>query len=112
MTMTGHAMSRAIVPREQVAERLAVAPGVLIRYESLGLVRAVRSGTEEGYGPEEIRRAWTIVSLQRDLGINLAGVEAILKLRAHLDELHRRLDQLAHEWHEALEARGEPGDFD
>ena len=37
-------------------------------------------------GPAEIRRIWTIVSYQRDLGINLAGVEAILKLRDHMDE--------------------------
>ena len=45
----------------------------------------------EGYGPAEIRRVWTIVSCQRDLGINLAGVEVVLRLRDHLEDVHRRL---------------------
>jgi MerR family transcriptional regulator/heat shock protein HspR len=48
-----------------------------------------------GYGPSEIRRLWSILSLQRDLGVNLAGVEAIMRLRAHFDELHRCLSDLA-----------------
>ncbi|HMB05555.1 MAG TPA: MerR family transcriptional regulator, partial [Isosphaeraceae bacterium] len=74
-------MSQPITPRDQVAEHFAVPVRVLIRYEACGLVRPVRQGVVEGYGPAEIRRLWTILSFQRDLGINLAGVEAILKLR-------------------------------
>lgn len=92
-----------ILPREQVAERLAVPPRVLVRYEARGLVRSVRQGEVEGYGPAEIRRIWTIVSLQRDLGINLAGVEAVLRLRSHLDEVHRRVARLADDLREAME---------
>jgi MerR family transcriptional regulator/heat shock protein HspR len=96
-------MDPAIVSREQVAQHLAVAPAVLLRYEACGLVTAVKAGAAVGYGPSEIRRLWTIVSLQRDLGINVAGVEAVLKLQAHLDELHKRLEDLADQWSEALE---------
>jgi len=87
-----------------VAEHLAVPTRLLIRYEARGLVRAVREGSVIGYEPSEVRRLWTILSLQRDLGINLAGVEAVLKLRAHLDEVHHRLRTLADELREALEA--------
>jgi MerR family transcriptional regulator, heat shock protein HspR len=101
-------MTQPIVPRDRVAEQLAVPVRLLVRYESRGLVRAVHDvegGVEvEGYGPAEIRRAWTIVSFQRDLGINLAGVEAILKLRDHLEEVHHRLHALAREFSEALES--------
>jgi MerR family transcriptional regulator/heat shock protein HspR len=93
-----------------VAEHFAVTLGILRRYEAEGLVRPLRDGGIEGYGPAEIRRLWTILSLQRDLGINLAGVEAVLKLRAHLDEVHRRLLSLADELRVTLEAELGPND--
>jgi MerR family transcriptional regulator/heat shock protein HspR len=86
-----------IIPREQVAEQLAVDSTLLIRYESRGLVQVAREGAVEGYRPGEVRRVWSIVSLHRDLGINLAGVEAILRLRSTLDQLQRRLRDLASE---------------
>jgi MerR family transcriptional regulator/heat shock protein HspR len=95
-------MSQPIIPREQVARELAVSVRRLAVYESHGLIRAVRQGGVEGYGPEEVRRVWSIVSYQRDLGINLAGVEAVLKLRDHLGAVHRRLDALARDLREAL----------
>jgi MerR family transcriptional regulator/heat shock protein HspR len=89
-------MTPPIYPRELVAEHFAVAPRVLIRYETRGLIQSVRDPSGEvGYGPSEIRRLWSILSLQRDLGVNLAGVEAIMRLRAHLDQLHRCLSDLA-----------------
>ena len=101
--------SKSIIAREVVAEKLAVSSTVLVRYEARGLLQAVRSGPEvEGYEPEQIRRLWTIVSLQRDLGVNLAGVEMILRLRAHVDEVHRRLQDLAGRLRESLEDEGEP----
>jgi MerR family transcriptional regulator/heat shock protein HspR len=113
--MRGHAiMAQSIIPRDRVAEHFSVPVRILVRYESRGLLRAVRdevAGVEvEGYGPAEIRRAWTILSCQRDLGINLAGVEAILKLRDHLEKVYRRLDGLAHELREALESQPAPDD--
>lgn len=92
-----------IISREQVAEKLAVAPAILIRYEARGLVHAVREGAVEGYRPTEIRRIWTILSFQRDLGINLAGVETILKLRDHMAQVHRRLDLVARELRELVD---------
>ena len=95
----------AILPRELVAERLGVSAGVLIRYEARGLVRSVRRGGVEGYERAEIRRIWTVLSLQRDLGINLAGVEAVVKLRIHLDEVHAHLGELAAQLRTALDER-------
>ena len=100
-------MSPSIIPREQVAGHFAVDPSVLIRFESRGLVQPVREGSTEGYGPTEIRRVWSILSLQRDLGVNLAGVEAILRLKAHMETLHQRLETLAAELQEALDAQAE-----
>jgi MerR family transcriptional regulator/heat shock protein HspR len=63
----------------------------------------VQEGTEEGYEPTQIRRLWSIVSFQRDLGVNLAGVEVILRLSDQLSDVQRRVNQLAGELRELLE---------
>jgi MerR family transcriptional regulator/heat shock protein HspR len=97
-------MNRPIIPRELVARELSISPGKLLRYESLGLVRVVRTEAEEGYEPDQVRRLWTIVSFQRDLGVNLAGVEVILTLFDRLAEVHRCVGGLAEELRLVLEA--------
>jgi MerR family transcriptional regulator/heat shock protein HspR len=96
-------MAPPIIPRDHVARELSITPRSLLRYESLGLIRVVQDGEIEGYEPAQIRRLWTIVSYQRDLGVNLAGVEVILRLRDQLVELHRRLGGLADELRTAME---------
>lgn len=95
-------MAAPIIPREQVAQHLAVSTAQLIRYEARGLVHSDQEGAIEGYSPAEFRRLWTVVTLQRDLGINLAGVEAVLRLRDQLETLHGRLAALAREMDEAV----------
>jgi MerR family transcriptional regulator, heat shock protein HspR len=95
-------MTRPIIPRDLVARELSVSPRILHRYEALGLVRVVRDGPDEGYEPAQLRRLWTIVSFQRDLGVNLAGIEVILRLFDRLAEVHRRVGSLAEEIDDAL----------
>ncbi len=102
-------MTRPIIPRDDVARELSVSSRMLLRYESLGLVRVVHEGELVGYEPAQIRRLWTIVTYQRDLGINLAGVEVILRLREQLADVHRRLGGLAEEMRAALEPDDSPG---
>jgi MerR family transcriptional regulator/heat shock protein HspR len=84
-----------IIPREQVAKHLAVPTRLLLRYEARGLIHAVRADGAEGYEPRELRRVWSVVSLHRDAGINLAGVEAILRLKERMEALHERIGRLA-----------------
>ncbi len=94
-----------ILSREQVASHLSVPTSLLVRYEARGLVRVARDERGiEGYEPAEIRRVWSVVSLHRDLGINLAGIEAILKLRAQIDDVHARLQEITDRLRDALEA--------
>ena len=57
----------------------------------------------EGYEPAQIRRLWSIVTYQRDLGVNLAGVEVILQLVDHLSEVHHRVYHLAEELRDLLD---------
>lgn len=92
-----------IISREQAAESLSVDVASLLHYEELGFVHAVRSEQSEGYEPSEIRRIWTVLTLHRDAGINLPGIEAVLKLRDFIAELHGRMDQLAKKLDEAVE---------
>jgi len=99
--------NHAIITREQVSEQFAIAPSVLLRYEQRGLIHAVSKGPLEGYEPSEIRRIWTVVSLHRDMGINLAGVEAIVKLQSHIFEMHANLEILAFRLTEMLEQEAE-----
>jgi MerR family transcriptional regulator/heat shock protein HspR len=97
-------MTRPLIPRNLVAEHLAISTKALVHYEKLGLVRVSHEGLVEGYEPSEVRRIWTILSYQRDLGINLAGVEVILRMRDHITNLHHRLGDMVGELSEILDA--------
>ncbi|WP_165245093.1 chaperone modulator CbpM [Paludisphaera soli] len=90
-------MNERIIPRETVARHLSISTQVLVRYEELGLVRPAREGDVQGYEPSQVRRIWSIMSYQRDLGVNLAGVEVILQLRDRMSHLHHHLADLASE---------------
>jgi MerR family transcriptional regulator/heat shock protein HspR len=86
-----------------VAERFAIHPQTLRLYEKEGLIQPRRSaGNTRLYDEETLDRLETILTLTRDLGVNLAGVEVILNMRDQLEALQRRLDRL-HAEHRALE---------
>lgn len=88
-------MNHRIIARDVVARQLAISTNVLIRYERMGLVQSVSEGEIQGYEPSQVRRIWSIASYQRDLGINLAGVELILQLHDRMAWLHHNLKELA-----------------
>ena len=78
-----------------VAERFEIHPQTLRMYEREGLITPERSaGNTRLYDDKAIRRLELILTLTRDMGVNLAGVEVILKLREQLDELQEKHDQL------------------
>ncbi|GIW88448.1 MAG: hypothetical protein KatS3mg108_2772 [Isosphaeraceae bacterium] len=91
------APNRLIITREEVARHLAVPLRLLMRYEQRGLIHAVEVDGTEGYEPRELRRIWSVVSLHREAGINLAGIEAILRLKEQMEALHARIGRLAAE---------------
>ncbi len=101
-------MNPTIISRESVAEHLSVSTQVLLRYEQMGLVHSIREGDVQGYEPAEVRRIWSIVTYQRDLGINMAGVEVILRLRERMTNLHGQLRQLAEELRGLVDERDSP----
>ncbi len=58
-----------------------------------GLIEGKEIGGELRYSEEEVIQLRLIRRLQRDLGINLAGVEVILRLLKHLEAVHQELEQ-------------------
>jgi MerR family transcriptional regulator/heat shock protein HspR len=78
-----------------VAERFEIHPQTLRLYEREGLLSPARSrGNTRLYDDEAIRRLETILTLTRDLGVNLAGVEVILNLREQLQKMQLEVDRL------------------
>jgi MerR family transcriptional regulator, heat shock protein HspR len=78
-----------------VAERFGIHPQTLRLYEREGLITPVRSaGNTRLYDEVAIRRLETILTLTRDMGVNLAGVEVILNLQEQLDRAQLEVDRL------------------
>jgi MerR family transcriptional regulator, heat shock protein HspR len=76
-----------------VAERFDIHPQTLRLYEREGLLRPVRSsGNTRLYDEETLRRLEIILTLTRELGVNLAGVEVILNMREQMQSLRREMD--------------------
>jgi MerR family transcriptional regulator/heat shock protein HspR len=77
------------------AEMLSVHPQTLRYYERAGLLTPSRSkGNVRRYSPRDIAQAEQIKRLIEDLGVNLAGVEAIVRLSARVQELEIELTEL------------------
>ena len=85
-----------------VAERYEIHPQTLRTYEREGLLKPIRSeGNTRLYDEATLRRLETILTLTRDMGVNLAGVEVILNLQDQLSALESEKNQLL----QALEKR-------
>ncbi|HPW18961.1 MAG TPA: helix-turn-helix transcriptional regulator [Candidatus Aminicenantes bacterium] len=71
-----------------VAEMYDIHPQTLRLYEREGLLQPSRSeGNTRLYSDEDLRRLEVILNLIRDLGVNLAGVEVILNMRAKIERI-------------------------
>ncbi|RJQ37843.1 MAG: MerR family transcriptional regulator [Dehalococcoidia bacterium] len=74
------------------ARMVGVQSHTLRYYEKIGIIEPQRSqGKIRLYSERDIALLRRVKSLLDDLGINLAGVEVILRLSSHVSELQRRL---------------------
>lgn len=81
-----------------VATILDIHPQTLRQYEREGLVAPSRTqGKMRLYSQRDIDRMKMILRLTRQLGVNLAGVDVILKLKETMDEMQADIDQLRNE---------------
>src|SRR5438034_5938559 len=77
-----------------VAEMYDIHPQTLRLYERERLLKPSRSeGNTRLYTQEDIERLEVILSLTRDLGVNLAGVEVVLNMRNRMEEMQREMQQ-------------------
>ena len=73
------------------AQKAEVHEQTLRHYERLGLISPARKGESPHsprlYSDRDIERVVHIRRLMRDLGVNLAGVEAILHMKDRMEQL-------------------------
>ncbi len=78
-----------------ISERYNIHPQTLRLYEREGLIKPARTtGNTRLYGLDEIKKLEMILTLTRDLGVNLAGVEVVLQLARMMHEADVEFDRL------------------
>ena len=75
-----------------VAEMYEIHPQTLRLYEREGLLRPSRSeGNTRLYTDEDLERLEFILSLARDMGVNMAGMAIGLQMRERMEEMNRQM---------------------
>ena len=75
-----------------VAEMYEIHPQTLRLYEREGLLLPSRTeGNTRLYTDEDLERLEFILSLARDLGVNIAGMAIILQMRERMEEMNRQM---------------------
>ena len=78
-----------------IAKMLSVHPQTLRFYERAGFVKPVRTrGDTRLYSQQDIAQLRLILHWTRDLGVNLAGVEIILRMQRQLADMQCEIDHL------------------
>jgi MerR family transcriptional regulator/heat shock protein HspR len=86
------------------ADIVGMHPQTLRIYESKGLVRPKRTaGNTRLYSERDLERLRLVQRLTTELGLNLAGVEHVLRLEDQLQRMARRLEKLEREMRERIE---------
>ena len=90
-----------------VAKILDIHPQTLRQYERENLITPSRSnGRIRLYSQRDIDRIKLILRLTRELGVNLAGVDIILRLKENVDEMENEIANLRYELSRAKNAHG------
>jgi MerR family transcriptional regulator, heat shock protein HspR len=84
--------SRAGYMISSVAELYRLHPQTLRLYERVGLLKPSRSqGNTRLYTDADLERLEVILTLTREMGVNLAGIEIILNMREKMAEMQRQM---------------------
>jgi MerR family transcriptional regulator/heat shock protein HspR len=102
--------SKASYMISSVAEQYGVHPQTLRLYEREGLLKPSRSdGNTRLYTDEDLERLEVILHLTRDLGVNLAGVEIILNMRAKMEAMQGQIEEFVQSLNHELANRPRTG---
>ena len=92
--MASKQASEAYFMISAVSQRYDIHPQTLRLYEREGLLKPSRTdGNTRLYSSEDLKQLETILTLTRDLGVNLAGVEIILNMRSKMDQMQREVNE-------------------
>ena len=77
-----------------VAQKYNIHPQTLRLYEREGLLKPSRTeGNTRLYTDEDLQRLEFILSLARDLGVNIAGMAIILQMRERMEEMQHQIQE-------------------
>jgi MerR family transcriptional regulator/heat shock protein HspR len=86
------------------AELVGMHPQTLRMYEQKGLVQPKRTaGNTRLYSEADLERLRLIQRLTGELGLNLAGVEAVLGLEEQLQRMQARMERVEREMRDAIQ---------
>jgi len=77
-----------------VCEMFHIHPQTLRLYEREGLIHPERVGGARRYSADDLKRIRMILNLTKDLGVNRAGVDIILRMRHRLEAVHREMEEM------------------
>lgn len=88
------------------ASLCGVHPQTLRQYERLGLVSPSRVGSKNRlYSDADIRRVRRVQRLTQEMGVNLAGVELILRLLDDMEDMKRDMERQMGDYMDDVERR-------
>ncbi len=86
-----------------VSKMLSVHQQTIRFYEKEGLIQPKRSeGNTRMFSEEDIEKLEEVIHLTHQLGINLAGVEMIFKLRKKIEKMQKDMNKLFEDTHQEL----------
>ncbi len=109
--MRGRKRSPGYYAISVVAKTYGIHPQTLRLYEREGLLRPTRTeGNTRLYSEEDIKRLEAILNLTRDLGVNLAGVDIVLKMREQMEKMQADVNELLTAFRQIMVDRMEDGE--
>ena len=77
-----------------VSRMLGVHPQTLRLYEREGLICPKRNNKQRLYSEEDIEKINFILQLTREMGVNKAGVDIILRMKERMERLQEEMDEM------------------
>jgi len=110
--MTDDEKKRPKYPISVVADMIGVHPQTLRLYEREGLLKPRRTDRHTRlYSESDIERLKAIINLTQEMGVNLAGVEIILRMREQMDEMQETVEELLKRLYEKVQQQFTEKDY-
>lgn len=87
-----------------VCDMLGVHPQTLRLYEREGLIQPLRRRTQRLYSESDLERLNLILQLTREMGVNKAGVEIILRMRRRMEVMQSEMEEMLQRFEDDVKA--------